>query len=60
MDSESAKQNEDSGCIKAVIYGMTCDGTDIIASNVTVPKNIEVDDWFCFGGMGAYTHSLIS
>lgn len=48
------------GEINATIYGHTCDGLDIVAKNVVLPDNIEIGDWFCFGGMGAYTHSLVS
>jgi diaminopimelate decarboxylase len=43
-----------------VIYGHTCDGLDIVASDVIIPASIDIGDWLCFGGMGAYTHSLIS
>jgi len=35
---------------------MTCDGLDIISKNLQVPVDAKVGDWFCFGGMGAYTH----
>ncbi|CAD8129015.1 unnamed protein product [Paramecium sonneborni] len=37
------------------IFGMTCDGADIIANNIKLPNNIEVGDWLCMGGMGSYT-----
>lgn len=38
------------------MFGMTCDGLDIIARKIMVPKGVEVGDWLCFGGMGAYTY----
>ena len=40
----------------ATVYGMTCDGLDIISKNLVNPVDAKVGDWFCFGGMGAYTH----
>lgn len=41
---------------KSTLFGMTCDGMDIISNNLGVPVDAKVGDWFCFGGMGAYTH----
>lgn len=35
---------------------MTCDGLDVICKNLRAPVDAKVGDWFCFGGMGAYTH----
>lgn len=40
----------------STLYGMTCDGLDVISKNLAVPCEVKVGDWFCFGGMGAYTH----
>ncbi len=40
--------------IPSNLFGMTCDGRDVIASNCLVP-DMEVGDWLIFGGMGAYT-----
>jgi len=37
------------------IFGMTCDGHDVIAKNISLPQNINVGDWLIIGGMGAYT-----
>lgn len=37
---------------------MTCDGIDVVASNIEVPEELKVGDWICVGGMGAYTYSL--
>lgn len=35
---------------------MTCDGLDVISTNIMVPEKMKVGDWLCFGGMGSYTH----
>ena len=35
---------------------MTCDGLDIISNNFFVPEELDVGDWLCFSGMGAYTY----
>lgn len=35
---------------------MTCDGYDVIGENILVPINLNVGDWLCFSGMGAYTY----
>jgi len=37
------------------IFGMTCDGYDIIANNINVPE-MNVGDWIFMGGMGSYTY----
>jgi diaminopimelate decarboxylase len=37
------------------IFGMTCDGHDVIAKSIALPQNINVGDWLIIGGMGAYT-----
>lgn len=39
----------------ATLFGMTCDGMDVITKSINVPKNLKVTDWLCFSGMGAYT-----
>ena len=44
--------------VEANIYGMSCDGVDQVADNILVPKDLDIDDWICFGGMGAYTFTL--
>lgn len=44
----------------ATLFGMTCDGMDIITKNLGVPIDAKVGDWFCFSGMGAYTHGCKS
>ena len=33
---------------------------DIIAKSIQVPLDVKVGDWFCFGGMGAYTYGCRS
>jgi len=38
------------------LFGMTCDGLDIIAKSLAVPKEMKVGDWLCFSGMGSYTY----
>lgn len=35
---------------------MTCDGIDVITKNIYAPTDMEIGDWFCVGGMGAYTY----
>lgn len=36
------------------LFGMTCDGYDIIANSLKMP-DMEIGDWLLMGGMGAYT-----
>jgi len=38
------------------VFGMTCDGLDIIARKLMMPKDVQTGDWLSFGGMGAYTY----
>lgn len=40
----------------ASLFGMTCDGLDVITKNIEVPTDIKVSDWICLSGMGAYTY----
>lgn len=44
----------------ATLFGMTCDGADIIAKNISVPKELKVGDYMCLSGMGAYTYGVKS
>jgi len=37
---------------------MSCDGQDIILKNALLPTNLNVGDWICFGGLGAYSKSM--
>ena len=41
---------------KSTIFGMTCDGIDVISHDLSIPTDLKVGDWLCFGGMGAYTY----
>lgn len=36
------------------LFGMTCDGRDIIATDFYTPEMM-IGDWLVFGGLGAYT-----
>jgi diaminopimelate decarboxylase len=40
----------------STLFGMTCDGMDVITKNIKVPIDMKVSDWLCFSGMGAYTY----
>jgi diaminopimelate decarboxylase len=40
----------------STLFGMTCDGIDIITRNMAVPVSMKVGDWLCVSGMGAYTY----
>lgn len=42
--------------VDSTLFGMTCDGMDVISKNIGVPIDAQVGDWLCFAGMGAYTH----
>ncbi|KAL4450285.1 hypothetical protein ABPG74_008991 [Tetrahymena malaccensis] len=44
-----------SSMINSSIFGMTCDGADVIARNVGFCGDAKVGDWLCFSGMGSYT-----
>jgi len=37
------------------LFGMTCDGLDVICKNLQIPE-MEVGDWIIVGGMGSYTY----
>lgn len=47
-------QHENQNKTNSNLFGMTCDGRDIIATNFTTP-DMNVGDWLIFGGMGSYT-----
>jgi len=36
------------------LFGMTCDGCDVIANKLSMPE-MEIGDWIVLGGMGSYT-----
>ena len=40
----------------ATLFGMTCDGLDVITKNLAIPNGMKVSDWMCISGMGAYTY----
>jgi len=44
----------------STLFGMTCDGMDVITKNMEVPTNLKVSDWLCVSGMGAYTYGCRS
>ena len=44
----------------STLFGMTCDGMDIITKSIDVPIDAQVGDWMCFGAMGSYTHGCKS
>lgn len=44
----------------STLFGMTCDGMDIITKSINIPIDAQVGDWLCFNGMGAYTHGCRS
>jgi len=54
------KQSLSSGCSElknqemGSLFGMTCDGYDIIANRMELPE-MDVGDWMVMGGMGSYT-----
>ncbi|KAI5285451.1 hypothetical protein KEM52_002436, partial [Ascosphaera acerosa] len=37
------------------IWGPTCDGIDLVCSDVALPARVSVGDWLYFANMGAYT-----
>jgi hypothetical protein len=39
---------------------MTCCSLDVIARNISVPGDLQIQDWICFSGMGAYTYAMVS
>lgn len=61
--SKMDERNEGTGIFErrnSTLFGMTCDGMDIIAKNLPIPVDMKVGDWLCFSGMGAYTHGCRS
>lgn len=44
----------------STLFGMTCDGMDVIANSIKVPSSLKVSDWLCISGMGAYTYGCRS
>lgn len=56
IDPTSMQESELGPMENSSLFGMTCDGMDIITKNINVPKDMKVSDWLCFSGMGAYTY----
>lgn len=50
--------NEGNGLINGKdgsLFGMTCDGLDIVCKKMDIPE-MQVGDWLVIGGMGSYTY----
>lgn len=58
MDIGSSELRPMGATKDASVFGMTCCGLDVIARNPSVPEALATNDWLCFSGLGAYTHSL--
>jgi len=43
----------------STLFGMTCDGMDIISKNIELP-DLNIGDWIVIGGMGSYTYGVKS
>lgn len=55
--SESCTQDEEEKVFKSLVYGCTCDGSDVI-SEAMLPMMESGKDWIIFPNNGAYTMSL--
>lgn len=53
---EKVSDEKDMSIIPTSIFGMTCDGADVIAKNTGLPEKLSVGDWLCYSGMGSYTY----
>jgi diaminopimelate decarboxylase len=60
MGLDESKQIDLGEAKDSTLFGMTCDGMDIIAKNINVPAKLNVSDWLCVAGMGAYTYGCRS
>jgi diaminopimelate decarboxylase len=60
LDSETEEPSGIYETDNATLFGMTCDGMDIITKNINVPVEMKVADWLCVSGMGAYTYGCRS
>lgn len=56
VNPKAAQQVELGEMENSSLFGMTCDGMDVITKSINVPKDMKVADWLCFSGMGAYTY----
>jgi diaminopimelate decarboxylase len=57
--SENTQMIEKTNMKQGSLFGMTCDGMDILNKNLLLPE-MEVGDWIVIGGMGAYTYGVKS
>ncbi|CAD8045764.1 unnamed protein product [Paramecium sonneborni] len=55
LNSDESQNSYISDQSNVSIFGMTCDGADIIVKNITAPIDMQVGDWLCMQGMGSYT-----
>ena len=60
MKVENASKQQIGKTEDSTLFGMTCDGMDIITKSILVPSNLKVSDWLCISGMGAYTYGCRS
>lgn len=60
MKVENASKQQIGQTEDSTLFGMTCDGMDIITKSILVPSNLKVSDWLCISGMGAYTYGCRS
>jgi len=56
IDSSSLEPSGIYETHNSTLFGMTCDGMDIITKNINTPVEMKVGDWLCISGMGAYTY----
>jgi diaminopimelate decarboxylase len=56
IDSKSLEPSGIYETHNSTLFGMTCDGMDIITKNINTPVEMKVGDWLCISGMGAYTY----
>ncbi|CAK69987.1 unnamed protein product (macronuclear) [Paramecium tetraurelia] len=55
FNSDGSQNTQNSDHSNVSIFGMTCDGHDALAKNITLPSDMQVGDWLCMSGMGSYT-----
>ncbi|CAD8150165.1 unnamed protein product [Paramecium octaurelia] len=55
LNSDESLNTQNSDQSNSSIFGMTCDGGDIIVKNIALPNDMQVGDWLCVQGMGSYT-----
>jgi ornithine decarboxylase len=47
-----------SGMAEFIIFGPTCDSTDLLPHGITLPADANEGDWIEFGQIGAYSNSM--